>query len=415
MNREVFGPKAQLCALLTCTLLLTPAAGEDIRLVDNTRVNAMIDEVTPGAEPSLKVTTIDGQVQSIPLSSVITINFRGRENRMLLAGTQELRLINEDRIRGRFVRNEGDDLLVDTYCLGAFSMKLDKLKGFITMPQMGRAGRWAEELLEDNRAVGREQFLDQVIDRRGLAYPGVVRKFSQEGVEIDHDAMLKAVPIPTLYLAGGRLAPAGQKPGPAFPTDVLLRVTTRDGSRMDGWVEKIALGRWDLHPVWDPKAKLSVDEEEITAIQVLNSKRLYLSQLTPARVKESTLLAPPQPYRMDRSCQGDVLSIGSHTYPWGIGVHADSDLTFRIGKAFKTFQAVTGIDSHSGDSGSVVFSVCGDGRELYKGPVLRGSDPEPHEISVSVEGVEELTLKVDKAGELDLGDMANWAAAQLLR
>jgi hypothetical protein len=148
---------------------------------------------------------------------------------------------------------------------------------------------------------------------------------------------------------------------------------------------------------------------------VLNSKRLYLSQLTPARVKESTLLAPPQPYRMDRSCQGDVLSIGSHTYPWGIGVHADSDLTFRIGKAFKTFQAVTGIDSHSGDSGSVVFSVCGDGRELYKGPVLRGSDPEPHEISVSVEGVEELTLKVDKAGELDLGDMANWAAAQLLR
>jgi hypothetical protein len=118
---------------------------------------------------------------------------------------------------------------------------------------------------------------------------------------------------------------------------------------------------------------------------------------------------------MDRSCQGDTLTIGKHSYPWGIGVHANSELTFRIGKAFKSFQAVTGIDSHSGQAGSVVFRVMGDGKELYKGPVVRGSDPEPREISVSVEGVEELTLEVTDAGDLDLGDLANWALAQLLR
>jgi hypothetical protein len=170
-----------------------------------------------------------------------------------------------------------------------------------------------------------------------------------------------------------------------------------------------------LKPVWDPAGRLPVQEEEIVAIQVLNSKRLYLSQLTPVRVKETTMLAPPQPYRMDRSCQGDPLTIGSHSYPWGIGVHADSEITFRLARAFKTFQAVTGIDSHSAERGSVIFSVIGDGKVLFKGPVVRGSDPEPHEISVSVEGVDELTLKVENAGDLDLGDMANWALAQLLR
>jgi hypothetical protein len=37
----------------------------------------------------------------------------------------------------------------------------------------------------------------------------------------------------------------------------------------------------------------------------------------------ATILAPPQPFRMDASCQGDALRIGSRRYPWGIGVHAD--------------------------------------------------------------------------------------------
>ena len=400
------------CAAL---LLVLPAQGEDIRLCDNTRLNAMIEEVVGGPEPALKVTTMDGQAKTIPLADIITINFRGRESRMLLAGTQELRLVNGDRIRGRFLRNDGDRLVLDTYFLGEFTIALDKLKGFVTLPQVGRAGRWAEEMVEEKAADGPEQFLDEVIDRRGSTYKGVLRKFSEEGVDVDHDTLLKIVPIPTLYLAGGRMAAAGRAGEPAFPTDVLLRVQTRDGSRVDGYVQKIALDRWELRPVWDPKAKLSVQEEEITAIQVLNSKRLYLSQLTPIKVKEATNLAPPQPYRMDRSCQGDTLTIGSHSYPWGIGVHANSELTFKLGKAFKTFQAVTGIDSHSGNAGSVTFWVLGDGKELYKGPVVRGADAEPREVSVSVEGVDELTLKVDDAGDLDLGDMANWAAAQLLR
>jgi hypothetical protein len=216
-------------------------------------------------------------------------------------------------------------------------------------------------------------------------------------------------------VAGVRLAAAGRLPAPTFPTAPILRVSTRDGSRLDGWLDKIALDRWLIRPTWDSEARLALLRDEITAVQVLNSNRLYLSQLTPVRVKEATTLAPPQPYRMDRSCQGDTLTIGKHSYPWGIGVHADSELTFRIGKAFKSFQAVTGIDSHSRDAGSVVFSVFGDGKELYRGPVVRGSDPEPHEISVSVEGVEELTLKVTDAGDLDLGDAANWALAQLQR
>ncbi|HUV39577.1 MAG TPA: NPCBM/NEW2 domain-containing protein, partial [Planctomycetota bacterium] len=102
------------------------------------------------------------------------------------------------------------------------------------------------------------------------------------------------------------------------------------------------------------------------------------------------------------------------SYPWGIGVHADSQMTWRLGGAFRTFQSVVGVDGCS-SGGSVVFVVLGDGKVLHRSPVLRGTDAAPHEISVSVESIDLLTLKVEDAGDFDLGDVANWAAAQLLR
>ena len=46
---------------------------------------------------------------------------------------------------------------------------------------------------------------------------------------------------------------------------------------------------------------------------------------------------------------------------------------------------------------------------------MHGGEQEPAEISVDVTGIEELTLKVENAGDSDLGDVANWGAAQVLR
>jgi hypothetical protein len=67
------------------------------------------------------------------------------------------------------------------------------------------------------------------------------------------------------------------------------------------------------------------------------------------------------------------------------------------------------------ERGSIDFHVLGDGKELYKGPVVRGSDKEPLPISVQVKGIQRLTVKVTHSGDLDLGDVANWGSARVLR
>jgi hypothetical protein len=150
-------------------------------------------------------------------------------------------------------------------------------------------------------------------------------------------------------------------------------------------------------------------------VQVLGGRVQYLSQLTPVKVVESTVLAPPQPHCMDQSCQGDAIRIAGQRYPWGIGVHADSELTFALDGRFKEFRADIGIASRMGGHGSVIFVVRGDGKELYRSKVVSGAESRPIEVKVSVANVKQLTLQVTNAGDLDLGDAANWGSARVVR
>jgi hypothetical protein len=254
-----------------------------------------------------------------------------------------------------------------------------------------------------------------VLDRRGSVYPGVVRKLERTQLALDHEELLQVVPIKVLYAAGVRLADGGRLSSRPSPDAVQVRITGRDESMIQGTLRKVHLGRWHLSPAWDPAATLVLDVEEIARVQVLGGRVQYLSQLAPVKVAESTIVAPPQPYRMDQSCQGDVLRIAGKRYPWGIGVHADSELTFALDGRFREFLADVGVASRMGQRGSVVFTVRGDGKELFRSKVITGAEPKPVEVKVSVEGVKLLTLQVTNADDLDLGDAANWGSARVVR
>ena len=109
---------------------------------------------------------------------------------------------------------------------------------------------------------------------------------------------------------------------------------------------------------------------------------------------------------------GVFLGIGNAVHVAGPGGVL---LTFALNGRFKEFRSDIGIASRMGARGSVVFTVLGDGRPLYKSPVMKGTGQRPTHVKVSVAGVRKLTLKVTNAGDLDLGDVANWGAARMLR
>jgi hypothetical protein len=408
-----------MMALLAALAVLAPRAtrAEEIWKYDNSRLYGLVQGVTKQGE--LEVLLPTGKIEKVKLEEIIAIRFLGRNPLLVQSGTQEFRFVNGGWIRGQILQNDGDLIQVRTAMAGEIHVNFSRLAGFVALPLAGFSGRKAEELVDSPPDPRRSRYLDVVLDRRGSLYPGVIRRLERTQVHLYHEELVRIVPIKVLYVAGVRMADAARDKKIPWKGDVQMRFWGRDGSMVQGKLDRIHLGKWEVRPVWNPKKVLRLDLDEISLIQIMGGRVQYLSQLTPVTVEEQTILAPPQPYQMDRSCQGDAISIAGKRYPWGVGVHADSELTFELNKRFKEFRSAVGIATRMGNRGSVVFSVIGingkNGKELYKSPVVRGSDPKPHEIKVSVAGYERLKLKVTNAGDLDLGDVANWGSARVIR
>ena len=407
-------------SVLASAILLALAGGpgtgsaraEEIWLYDNTRVSGWVQRVTP--DEKLGVLLPTGEERDIPLENIVSIRFLGRDPLLIQAGTQEFRFVNGGKLRGQILSNEGDAVKVQTAAAGPLSLDLARFKGFLALPQVGFVGRKAEDLVESDRGKW-SPHADVVLDDGGGDYPGVLRKLKRTGIDFDVDDFLQTRFFSVLYVKGVRLADAGRDGRGEWAGDVQVFLWTRDGSLVRGKLEGVHLGKWRLRPAWDPKATVELGLEEIYLVQILGGRVQYLSQLTPVDVKEKTILAPPQPYKMDLNSQGGAISIAGNRYPWGIGVYADSEMSFVLNGRYQEFRSDVGIDTRMGGRGSVHFIVLGDGRELYKSPVMRGSDGKPLEIKVAIAGVKRLTLKVTSADDLDLGDVANWGAALVVR
>jgi hypothetical protein len=187
---------------------------------------------------------------------------------------------------------------------------------------------------------------------------------------------------------------------------------TSEGERLTGeWLE-ITSTEIRLKPPWGPA--LAVPRERALRLSVLNGRLVFLSDLHPTEVEESSYFDTPHPYQLDHSQGGRPLRLGGRVYSRGLGVHARSALTYAVVGSYKKFEATVGVDSEVGNGGSVVFRVMGDDRTLFQSPVLHGGEA-PASVSVDVSGVVLLRLEVDEADSGDIADHADWAEARLFK
>ncbi len=404
--------KRVTCILLLLAWLAPGARAEEIYFQDGKRQMAMVEAIDKAGKITLRLPS--GRMAVAELTQVNSITFRGREPRAIRAGAQEFHFVSGDRLKGQIVQLQSDTLLADTAAVGNLQIPLSALRGFLTMPIEGKPGRRATELLagDDEDATGK---MDQILDRRGGGYEGILEAIDAKELHLDHERLRKIVSLSVLHLSGVRLARDAQNPKPALPSQPFVKVHTSDGSALDGLIESVRFGKWNVRPTWQPGKTLAIAVEEIIAVEVLNGQAIYLSQLVPTEVKEKTILTPPQRYRINLNCQGNPLSVNGNLHAWGIGVHANSSLSFDLGGNWSKFESVIGIDDQAGKGGSAIFQVLGDGKELYKSPVIRGSATMQPLVTVPIKGVNKLTLIVDATEDLDLGDLADWAGARLVR
>ncbi|EKE14835.1 MAG: integral membrane protein-like protein [uncultured bacterium] len=101
-------------------------------------------------------------------------------------------------------------------------------------------------------------------------------------------------------------------------------------------------------------------------------------------------------------------------YDRGIGAHANSIITYGIGGRFSKFTTDFGIDTEAGEQNKAIFIIAGDGRELYKSKP-KGKYDLPESISISIKGVNKLSLIIQKVGESNNGLHTDWLNPVLIR
>ncbi|MBM4039039.1 MAG: hypothetical protein FJ290_11055 [Planctomycetes bacterium] len=407
-------------ALLLLALLVPAIAlGADVKMADGQRVAALIEKFDEAAGVTLCLTS--GERKQVALREVASIFYSGRSERLVRTGDQKFIFNAGGHICGAVEElKHGATIEIASQSLGRHVLPLALLRGFTALAMEGRAARLAEDLMRDDGIAPTPEnaFLDHVLDRRGVPYSGVVERFTPVRLEFEHDEQLQQVRVDTFKVAGVRLAEAARdKRMPPDPMDVLqVGVLCRDGSYVVGRLVAMDTFQWKIRPAFDPERLVIVPASELVQADVLGGRAVFLANLEPIRTEEETIIAPPQPFRRNANSQGESLDIGGYTYAAGLGVHARSKLTYRIGGKFREFLADVAIDGRLEKEGSVVFVVAGDGRELYRGPLVTGRPTGGGlAVRVPVEGIEELTLSAEPTDDLDQADVANWGAARLLR
>jgi hypothetical protein len=388
-------------------------------MADGQRVAALVEKFDETAGVTLCLTS--GEREEVPLREIACIFYSGRGDRLVRTGDQRFTFNAGGCICGAVVELKwGATIEVTSQSLGRHVLPVKLLRGFTALAVEGRAARLAEDLMRDDGVAPTPEnaFLDHVLDRRGVPYSGVVESFTPLRLEFEHDEQLQPVRMDTFKVAGVRLAEAARdKTAPPDPTDVLqVGVLCRDRSYVVGQLVAVDPFRWKIRPAFDPERLIVVPASELVQADVLGGRAVFLANLEPVRTEEKTTIAPPQPFRRNTNSQGEPLDIGGYIYGAGIGVHAQSKLTYRIDGKFKTFLADVAIDGRLEKEGSVVFVVAGDGRELYRSPLVAGRPSGGGlPVRVPVDGIKELTLLVEPTDDLDQADAANWGAARLLR
>ena len=88
--------------------------------------------------------------------------------------------------------------------------------------------------------------------------------------------------------------------------------------------------------------------------------------------------------------EGLLLNIKGEVFGKGLYAHADSAFVFPLGGNWKTFTATVGLRDGAADQGSAVFTVLGDGKEIFRSKILRPGQKDT--LRLEIPGIQQLEL-----------------------
>jgi hypothetical protein len=110
---------------------------------------------------------------------------------------------------------------------------------------------------------------------------------------------------------------------------------------------------------------------------------------------------------------GVFLMLNGRFYEKGLYAHSSARYVFRVEGKWKTFTAIIGLRDGAALQGSAIFTVRGDGRELYRSRTLRVG--EQAAVKVDISHVNELELVTEGGEGHNHNSWAIWAEPKVQR
>jgi hypothetical protein len=310
------------------------------------------------------------------------------------SGPWQLRLVDGDRIFGQAGDLQNDLLMWTNPMLAELKFPLDQVQAMV------RSGDVPGDTRKEDRIVLANH--DQV--------SGVVSGIQDGKVSIQAHSQTTAVPLSSTDAILFASIPAARK----LPTEA-YRILLRDQSRVT--VQSLSLKSDRLVAQFPGSGEeRSVNFDDVMSIEHVNGPVSWLSDRSPITSEQaafaSDLSYPPQ---MDRNVFGGPLRFESETFAKGIGVHANSKLTFSLDGSYRLFRTRYAIDT-TGDCGkaNVIVRILLDGKPVHVREHLKAYQMSPV-VSLDLGNSKTLTLEVTAGAAADTQDRLNWLEAALVR
>jgi hypothetical protein len=108
-----------------------------------------------------------------------------------------------------------------------------------------------------------------------------------------------------------------------------------------------------------------------------------------------------------------LLNVGGQFYEKGLYAHSPARYVFAVDEKWKTFSATIGLQDGAQPQGSAIFSVRGDGQQLFRSRLLRAGGSQ--KLDVNIAGVKELELVTEGGEGHPHSSWAMWAEPMLQR
>lgn len=158
---------------------------------------------------------------------------------------------------------------------------------------------------------------------------------------------------------------------------------------------------------------------ELAAVNRFAADVLPLTRRRPTAASRVEFLdsgtEPVAAWQANRNWQRQPFLLAGREYSTGLGVTSQTTLTYTIEPGDVAFRAVVGIDDLAGSQGSATFHILVDDREAWSSPELFSGQTPIVTPVVELQGKQSFSLKVDFGSRGDLGALANWCDALLIR